>query len=77
MSPLLAQRGGKGLASAVFEFARSGFRMREASRTLGIHPNTLRYRLGRAAEALGVRFDDNDVRFELSLAARLLEDDAP
>ncbi len=76
VSPLLAQRGGKGLAAAVFEFARSGFRMREASRILGIHSNTLRYRLGRAAEVLGVRFDDNDVRFELSLAARLLESDA-
>jgi PucR family transcriptional regulator, purine catabolism regulatory protein len=76
VSPLLALRGGKGLAAAVFEFARAGFRMREASRALGIHPNTLRYRLGRASEALGVRFDDNDVRFEISLAARLLENDA-
>ncbi len=74
LEPLLQQRGGKALAGAVLEFARAGFRMREASERLGIHANTLRYRLARAADALGLRFDDTEVRFELQLAARLLED---
>jgi DNA-binding PucR family transcriptional regulator len=59
--------------AAVLELARSGFRMRDTAETLGIHPNTLRYRLARASEALGQRFDDEDVRFNLQLAARLLD----
>lgn len=73
--PLLSQRGGKALAQAVLELARRGFRMRETADALRIHPNTLRYRLNRASEVLGVRFDDPDVRFELQLAARIVEFD--
>jgi purine catabolism regulator len=75
LRPLLAQRGGKALVAAVMELARSGFRMRETSERLGIHSNTLRYRLNRASEILGIRFDDPDVRFELQLIARLLQID--
>ena len=48
-------------------------RMGEAARTLGIHQNTLRYRLNRAAEVLDLQFDEPEVRFALQLAARLLE----
>ncbi|MEO6834868.1 MAG: PucR family transcriptional regulator ligand-binding domain-containing protein [Candidatus Tumulicola sp.] len=76
--PLLAQRGGEALAGAVLGLARSGFRMRETANALGIHPNTLRYRLNRASEILDLQFDEPEVRFALQLAARLLEfDDAP
>jgi purine catabolism regulator len=76
--PLLSQRGGTGLAQAVLGLARSGFRMRETAHALGIHPNTLRYRLNRAAEILGLRFDEPETRFALQLVARLLEfDDLP
>jgi purine catabolism regulator len=71
--PLLSQRGGNALAGAVLGLARSGFRMGEAARTLGIHQNTLRYRLNRAAEVLDLQFDEPEVRFALQLAARLLE----
>lgn len=75
--PLRARRGGEALVEAVTTLARSGFRMRETAETLAIHPNTLRYRLNRAAEALETDFDLPDVRFELQLAARILEfDDA-
>lgn len=73
VGPLLAQRGGKALANAVFEYARSGFRMREASQALAIHANTLRYRLARASDILGLRLDESEVRFQLQLAARLLD----
>jgi purine catabolism regulator len=73
--PLRSQRGGEALAEAVLGLARHGFRMRETADTLNIHPNTLRYRLNRASEVLGVRFDDPDVRFELQLAARIVEFD--
>jgi purine catabolism regulator len=78
LTPLLSQRGGIGLAQAVLGLARSGFRMRETAHALGIHTNTLRYRLNRAAETLGVQFDEPETRFALQLAARLLEfDDVP
>ncbi|HEY1655969.1 MAG TPA: PucR family transcriptional regulator ligand-binding domain-containing protein [Candidatus Tumulicola sp.] len=73
--PLQSQRGGKALADAVLGLARNGFRMRETARALGIHPNTLRYRLNRASEILDLQFDQTDVRFSLQLAARLLEFD--
>ncbi|HTU82691.1 MAG TPA: PucR family transcriptional regulator ligand-binding domain-containing protein [Candidatus Acidoferrales bacterium] len=76
VGPLSAQRGAKALAGAVLQFARSGFRMREASEALAIHPNTLRYRLARASEILGLALDDVDVRFELQLAARIIDDGA-
>lgn len=75
--PLVTQRGGRALAAAVVGLARNGFRMRETAQSLAIHPNTLRYRLNRAAEILDLQFDRADVRFSLQLAARLLEfDDA-
>ncbi|MBV8117892.1 MAG: helix-turn-helix domain-containing protein, partial [Candidatus Eremiobacteraeota bacterium] len=78
LAPLMAQRGGIGLAQAVLALARSGFRMRETAHALGIHPNTLRYRLNRAADVLSVRFDAPETQFALQLAARLLEfDDLP
>lgn len=75
LAPLLSRRGGKALADAVLGLARNGFRMRETAHALGIHPNTLRYRLNRAAEILDLRLDQADVRFSLQLAARLLEFD--
>jgi purine catabolism regulator len=75
LGPLRAQRAGGALVSAVLELARSGFRMRETATALGIHPNTLRYRLARAGEILKIRFDDPEVRFQLQLVARLLDID--
>jgi PucR family transcriptional regulator, purine catabolism regulatory protein len=73
LGPLLAQRGGEALAGAILGLARNGFRMKETAGALGIHTNTLRYRLNRASEVLGLRFEDPDVRFELQLVGRLLE----
>lgn len=42
-----------------------------ASRRLGLHPNTLRYRLRRARDRHGVDVDDPDTRLLLTVAARL------
>jgi len=75
LGPLRAQRAGAALAAAVLAFARSGFRMRETATALGIHPNTLRYRLTRAAEILKMRFEEPEVRFQLQLLTRLLDID--
>ncbi|MBV8375066.1 MAG: PucR family transcriptional regulator ligand-binding domain-containing protein, partial [Candidatus Eremiobacteraeota bacterium] len=58
LGPLLAQRGGAALAAAVLGLARHGFAMKATAQALGIHTNTLRYRLGRASEILGLRFAD-------------------
>ena len=75
LGPLRAQRAGGALVAAVLELARSGFRMRETAMALGIHPNTLRYRLARAGEILKIRSDDPEARFQLQLVARLLDID--
>ncbi|MGZ3496111.1 MAG: PucR family transcriptional regulator [Vulcanimicrobiaceae bacterium] len=71
--PLRRRRNGKVLAGALLAFARSGFQLRQTASALGIHPNTLRYRLDRASEALGLRLGDSDVQFRLQLASRLLD----
>jgi len=72
-APLRSRKSGPQLTQALLALARSGFRFRETAATLAIHPNTLRYRLERATEALGVDLDDADVRFRLQLASRLLD----
>jgi len=41
-----------------------------AGQELGVHGQTVRYRLGRLRELLGPALDDPDVRFELELALR-------
>ena len=39
--------------------------------TLGVHPQTVRYRLARLRELFGERLDDPEARFELGLALRV------
>jgi DNA-binding PucR family transcriptional regulator len=46
-------------------------RIDETARELGIHPQTVRYRLGQLREAFGLALDDVDARFELALALRV------
>lgn len=72
-APLRKRKGGSQLAQALLALARSGFRFGQTAETLGIHPNTLRYRLERATQSLGLDLDDADVRFRLQLASRLLD----
>jgi DNA-binding PucR family transcriptional regulator len=40
------------------------------ARALGLHPQTVRYRLARLRELLGDQLDDPDARLELELALR-------
>jgi purine catabolism regulator len=65
-------KGGAVLREAILRYAEHGFAFRRTATALGIHPNTLRYRLERAAVLTGMAFDDADTRFRLQLAARLL-----
>ena len=46
----------------------------EAARSLGVHPNTLRYRMARVQEFLGVDLDDPGVRLALRLQLLALND---
>ena len=48
--------------------------VREAAELLGVHPNTLRNRLARIEELIGVSLDDPDERFLLELQLRLRRD---
>jgi PucR-like helix-turn-helix protein/diguanylate cyclase with GGDEF domain len=45
-------------------------RLQPAAERLGVHPQTVRYRLRRLREAFGSSLDDPDRRFELDLALR-------
>jgi len=46
-------------------------RTEAVARALHVHPQTVRYRLGRLRELLGGRMEDPDARFELELALRV------
>ncbi|MBV8639197.1 MAG: PucR family transcriptional regulator ligand-binding domain-containing protein [Candidatus Eremiobacteraeota bacterium] len=72
-APLRSKKNGRELAAALLTLARHGFRFRAAADALAIHPNTLRYRLERVSEALGLDLADADVQFRVQLAARLLD----
>ncbi|HEV3154830.1 MAG TPA: PucR family transcriptional regulator ligand-binding domain-containing protein [Candidatus Baltobacteraceae bacterium] len=72
-APLRVRKNGENLAQALLTLARNGFHFRQTAQVLAIHPNTLRYRLDRATEALQIDLDDPDVRFRLQLATRLLD----
>ena len=47
-----------------------------AATALHVHPNTLRYRLGRAQQIADIRLDDPEERLALMLLVRLLDDPA-
>ena len=48
-----------------------GENQHDTARALSIHPSTLKYRLGRIREVLGVDFTRAEVRFNIELALRL------
>jgi purine catabolism regulator len=73
LGPLQSRKGGEAMKTVLLTYARTGFNFRLTAQRLGIHPNTLRYRLNRAMEVLAFRLDDPDVRFRLQLAARILD----
>jgi purine catabolism regulator len=60
----------KDLIAAVAAYLRHHGQWAQASRDLGVHRNTLRYRLSRAREALDIDIDDPDIAARLWLLMR-------
>jgi purine catabolism regulator len=73
LGPLHVRKDGKALEEVLLALARHGFNLKVTSEALKIHLNTLRYRLAKALEALRLDLDDPDTRFQLQLAAKILE----
>jgi len=70
---LRSRRGGHALEEVLLALARQGFNLKTTAERLGVHLNTLRYRLAKALEALHLDLDDPETRFQLQLAARILD----
>jgi len=70
--PVRALRGGARLVSTLVAWSRAGFEAKRAAAELGVHVNTVRYRLERVSQALHADLSDPGMRFELQLAAELL-----
>jgi len=66
------EQSGTSYVDTLYEWLRHPGDPRAASRALRIHPNTLRYRMGKLVELAGVDLDDPDTRLALlvQLAAR-------
>ncbi len=58
------------LSETLFAWLSERGRTEAVAATLHVHPQTVRYRLGRLRELYGDRLDDPDARFELELALR-------
>ncbi|MHB1576487.1 MAG: PucR family transcriptional regulator [Candidatus Dormibacteria bacterium] len=70
--PLRRARGGGVLLTTLVALADDGFHQRHTATRLHVHPNTLRYRLDRAADLLKADLTAPEWRFQLQLAARLM-----
>jgi DNA-binding PucR family transcriptional regulator len=64
LAPLASSK----LTDTLHEFLRHQGRMDPTARALGVHPQTVRYRVARLRELLGGALDDPDRRLELQLA---------
>ncbi len=67
--PGAATRGNLELTLAAW--LRAPGQRKTIAQELGVHPQTVRYRMARLRELFGTRLDEPDGRFELELALRL------
>ena len=72
LGPLMRPGQGRGapLIESLEALAHEGWNMRASARLLGVHVNTLLYRLGRIEEILGRKLDDPEVRMAMAVALR-------
>lgn len=73
LGALRSRKDGRALEDVLLALARHGFNLKATSEALGIHLNTLRYRLGKALDALHIDLDNPETQFQLQLAARILD----
>jgi DNA-binding PucR family transcriptional regulator len=59
------------LAATLAAWLRAPGQRKTVAHALGVHPQTVRYRMARLRELFGEDLDDPDRRFELQLALRL------
>jgi PucR C-terminal helix-turn-helix domain len=74
LAPLLSVGGAKtraNLAATLQEWLRAPGQRKAIAHALGVHPQTVRYRMARLRELFGEQLDDPDGRFELELALRV------
>lgn len=71
--PLKAERGREALLETLKALARHGFQLKRTAHALGVHENTLRYRLGRLEQLTGLDLRDPQAQFRLQLGLELLE----
>ena len=74
LAPLREVRGEStrlNLAATLRAWLRTPGQRKAIARELGVHPQTVRYRMTRLRELFGEALDDPDGRFELELALRL------
>jgi PucR C-terminal helix-turn-helix domain len=61
------------LASTLFAWLRTNGNVKEIAEKLGVHPQTVRYRMRQLQEALGDQLHDPDARFEMEASLRAAE----
>jgi purine catabolism regulator len=71
VGPLRAAGSGDRLVATVFALARTDFVLKATAEVLGVHISTLRHRLERIEDLLGVDLHDPEVRLRLRVAAYL------
>jgi len=69
--PLRDTRDGETLEATLRAWVAADFNYSDTAKCLGIHRNTLYYRLERVSDVLDVNLADSDTRFELQLSTRL------
>ena len=62
LGPLQAARGGESLIATLRTLSACGWAQERAATLLGVHPNTLRYRMGRAEQLTSRALADPEVR---------------
>jgi PucR C-terminal helix-turn-helix domain len=74
LAPLQAVRGEttrSNLTATLRAWLRNPGQRKTVAHSLGVHPQTVRYRMARLRELFGAALDDPDGRFELELALRV------
>ncbi len=68
------KQNGSQYYESMLKYLVFGKSLKLASKELGIHRNTLAYRIGRIGELFGIDFDDRQTCFELLFSCKLIEE---